>query len=151
MFDECLPEEERLGSVDPTGELRLALETLRKVEGLASVVRGRDGSASLPIASRLLETAARLEELLGRPKKVELDKIASLVIAESFPAGTFCFNKLPAFTAGAETRRREESIADHPLILPSPPECLSALTTAGGNPELGPALEPRARGGGHAL
>lgn len=75
MLDEVFrAEEERLGSEEPTGELLCALMTLRKPPGLASVVRAREGSTSLPTnASRLLETAARLKEPLDRPRNVELD------------------------------------------------------------------------------
>ena len=48
--------------------------------------------------------------------------IASFVAAdESFPTGFFCFGKLPAFTAGVVTRRREGSAPDQPLVLPSSP------------------------------
>lgn len=74
MLDEYLPEEERLCSADVTGELLWALETLWKVPGLASLVRGCSISASLPIiASALLDTAARLDDPFERPKKVELE------------------------------------------------------------------------------
>lgn len=47
--------------------------------------------------------------------------MASFVTDDSFATGLFCFDKLPAFTAGPDTRRREGSVADQPLILPSSP------------------------------
>ena len=74
-----LLEEVRLGSEDPRGGLLGPLEILCIAPGLASVVRDRWGSDSLPAnTSRLLETAAaRLEDPLGRPKKVELGSCRS--------------------------------------------------------------------------
>lgn len=71
MWEEVfLLDEVRLGSEDPRG----GLEILCIAPGLASVVRDHCGSDSLPPnTSRLLETpAARLEDPLDRPKKVEL-------------------------------------------------------------------------------
>ena len=65
-----------LGSEEPpNGEVLCPLEILFTVPGLASVVRERAGSDSLPTvnASRLPETAPRLNDPLDRPKKVELD------------------------------------------------------------------------------
>lgn len=74
MLEVFRAEEERLGSKEPTGELLCVLMTLRKPPGLASVVREREGSTSLPTnASRLIETAARLKEPFDRPRNVELD------------------------------------------------------------------------------
>lgn len=70
--------------------------------GLASVVRLRDWSASV-LGSRLLETAGRLEDPLDRPKKVELENIASLEVDCSCPIGDFCLARLPAFIAGGGT------------------------------------------------
>lgn len=73
IFEAFLPEDVRC-SDDITGELLCPLEILRKAPGLASVVSGREGSASLPeiAASRLLETTARLDDPLDR-KKLEPD------------------------------------------------------------------------------
>lgn len=62
LEDGCLPEEECLGSAEPIGELLWGAE----VDILANSV------------SRLLETAARLEEPPERPKKVELDNYTVL-------------------------------------------------------------------------
>lgn len=63
MLDGFLPDDERLCSDEPTGELLCPLTTLRKAPGLASVALGREGSTSpLRSASLLLEIAARLEE-----------------------------------------------------------------------------------------
>lgn len=76
MWVVFLPDNERLGSDDPIGEPLGPLEILCIAPGLASVVRERWGSVSLPTnASRLLETAAaRLEDPPPeRPKKLELD------------------------------------------------------------------------------
>lgn len=48
--------------------------------------------------------------------------IASLLADVSFPTGAFCFDELLAFTGGGVTRpRREGSIANQPLALPSSP------------------------------
>ena len=143
LLDACLC------SDDTTGELLCPLDIFRSAPGLASVVRGRGESDSVPnTASRLLETAGRLEEPLGL-KKFELDNILSLIPTESFPTGLFCLDKLPAFM-GPEFLLREGSAKDQPLGLPSsPPNCLSTLATTGGIPELGPA--PSARAGGVAI
>lgn len=67
-----LPVEVRCSEI--TGELLCALEILRRAPGLASVVIGREESASLLMitASRLLETTARLDDPLDRTK-LELD------------------------------------------------------------------------------
>lgn len=73
MLDAILPEDERLGSEDPIGALRCPLNTLENLPGLASVVRGREGSTSFPVISRLLETAARRADPLDLPRNVELD------------------------------------------------------------------------------
>lgn len=54
-------------------------------------------------------------------KKYELLTIASLVIAGSFTAGLFCFEKLPEFITGPDILRREESIEDKPAGRPSSP------------------------------
>ena len=67
-----LPEDVRC-SDDTTGELLCPLEILRRVPGLASVVFRRERSPSpLITASRLLETAGRLDDPLDR-KKLALD------------------------------------------------------------------------------
>ena len=73
-----LPEDERLFSDDKTGELLCPLEIFRRGPALASMVRRREGSESLTVivASRLLETAARLEDPLER-KKLEPDNCTS--------------------------------------------------------------------------
>lgn len=58
----------------PTGELLCPLEILYAAPGLASAVRDRWGSDSLPTsASRLLETAARLDDPLERANMLEFD------------------------------------------------------------------------------
>ena len=69
-----LPEVVRFCSKDTTGELLWTVEVLPSVPELASGVRAREGSDSLPTitASRLLETAALLDEPVDR-KKLELD------------------------------------------------------------------------------
>ena len=65
----------RLVSEDPpTGELLWPLEILYAAPGLASAVRDRRRSDSLPTsASRLLETAARLDDPLERANILEFD------------------------------------------------------------------------------
>ena len=71
MLEMFLPEAVCLGSDDKDGELFCAaLEIFRSAPGLASVVRTREGSESLPAitGSRLLETAGRLEDPLDRIK-----------------------------------------------------------------------------------
>ena len=75
MWEACLPDDVCLVSDDPpTGELLWPLETLYAAPGLASVVRDRWGSDSLPAnASRLLETAARRDDPLERANILELD------------------------------------------------------------------------------
>lgn len=86
-----LPDDARLGSEDPTGELLWPLEILRAAPGLASVVRERWGSDSLSTnASRLLETAARLDDPLGLPKMLLLMNAVSLEIVESLTTGLLC-------------------------------------------------------------
>lgn len=75
MFDVVfLAVDARLCSDDVIGELLWAPEILRSATGLASTVAGGwEGSVSLTTtASRLLETAPRLADPLGR-KKLELD------------------------------------------------------------------------------
>lgn len=73
MLDAFLPEDDRLGSDDSTGEVRCTL-ILRNPPGVASVVRGWDKSTSVPIIkSWLLETAARLDNPPGFTRNVELD------------------------------------------------------------------------------
>ena len=74
-----LLDEVSLGSEDPRGGLLCPLEILCIAPGLASAVQDRWGSDSLPTnTSRLLETAAaRLEDPLDRPKKVELGNCSS--------------------------------------------------------------------------
>lgn len=67
--DTFLPEEVCLFSV----ELIWPLETLPKVPGLAPAVRLWTRSILSTLVSLLPETAARLEDPLDRPKKVELE------------------------------------------------------------------------------
>lgn len=55
--------------------------------------------------------------------------IASLPAAESLATGLFCFDKLPTFIAGPETLRREGSLADQPVVLPSSPPGQKLQTT----------------------
>lgn len=78
----CLPEEERFGGSDDAGapniggEPLCGPETLRKVPGLASVVRVRDRSSVSTVAeesSRLPEITARRDEPLVLPMNVEPD------------------------------------------------------------------------------
>lgn len=68
MFAVFLPEVVCRFSDDTTGELLCPLEIFWNTPGLASVVRAREGSESLPTAaaSRLLETAARLDDPVDR-------------------------------------------------------------------------------------
>lgn len=75
IFVVFLPEDGRLFSDDKTGEFLCPLEIFWNGPALASVVRKWERSESLTaiaVASRLLETAARLEDPLVR-KKLELD------------------------------------------------------------------------------
>lgn len=74
IFPGLRPDDVLLCSTDRRGELLGAAEILRSAPGLASTASGREGSVSLPTVatSRLLETAARLEDPLGR-KKFEPD------------------------------------------------------------------------------
>lgn len=85
----CLPEEERLGGSDDAGapsiggEPLCGPETLRKVPGLASVVRVRDRSSVRTVAeesSRLPEMAARRDEPLVLPMNVEPDNCTACVL-----------------------------------------------------------------------
>ena len=81
IFEVFLPEDERLFSDDKTGVLLCPLEIFWSGPNCdASMVRRREGSESLTViaASRLLETAARLEDPLER-KKLEPDNCTSQV------------------------------------------------------------------------
>lgn len=76
MLELIRPDEVCLGSEDPTsGEFLCPLEILCTVPELASGVRERVGSDSVPVvnASRLPEVVGRLNDPLDRPIKVELD------------------------------------------------------------------------------
>lgn len=84
VFEVFLTEDERLFSDDKTGELLCPLENFGSEPALASPVRLREGSESLTViaASRLLETAACLEDPLVR-KKLEPDNCTSHIQASS--------------------------------------------------------------------
>lgn len=76
MLELIRPDEVCLGSEDPaSGELLCPLEFLCTVPELASGVRERVGSDSVPAvnASRLPGVVGRLNDPLDRPIKVELD------------------------------------------------------------------------------